>query len=111
MTTPEHKVAMHRLATTRRQEGKPAWDYTVNLGDIWNRATFDGTPEEHRKAIAERIRASRWVRQMDKDVQEEVEDILDRMAEAEDDEEFDWALGDLYDQADWDRCWFDRWSK
>lgn len=103
MTTPEHKVAMHQLATERRNRGLQSWKYRIDLSGVWDRESFNGTDRQHREAIAGVITRSAWVASLDTD--HDVHMLLEEMYDSDTDEEFNFSLDQVYDYADYDRCW------
>lgn len=97
-----HIVAVHELAAERRRAGKPVWDHTL-------RAVRDenGTFEENRDRFARSLRASSWFRASTDngtDIFSDLYCLWEDLAEAEDVAEFDAHLANLYDLADYERC-------
>lgn len=104
--TVEHKVEMFRLARERQTQGKPSWAHTIRIGHVWGNE--DMTFIERRDAIVRILRASRWVKERDEF--DSLVEVVDNLAEAEDTEEFDGWWDELYDHADYDRVWIDRFT-
>ncbi|MEV0830853.1 hypothetical protein [Nonomuraea rubra] len=102
--TVEHKVEMFMLARERRAQGKPVWDRTIRIGHVWRNENMTFT--ERRDAVVRILRASPWVK--DRDEFDQLVEVVDNLAEAEDAEEFDGWWDELYDHADGDRVWIDR---
>jgi hypothetical protein len=63
------------------------------------------TFEQSRDAIVARLRKSPWITERDQSGFDELGDIVDNLADAEDTKEFDGWWGELYDYADRDRVW------
>jgi hypothetical protein len=97
--TPEHRANMFRLGQQRRAEGKPMWDRTIDVSDVFHNK--DLTFEANRDAIVKRLRESSWLKQANKFGP--LAWVVDNLAEAENTSEFnDWWY-QLYDHADYDR--------
>jgi len=99
--TAEHSVAMYRLARGRVDAGMPVWALRVNLADVFRAG--DLPYAERRDTIVDRLRASAWLRQLDEP--DPVAELVDDLAQARDEEEFDLVFDLLYDYADADRVW------
>lgn len=116
MTSVEHKVDMHRLATERRNAGKPVWAYTVR-GFKDALASFDEDADnffEVRDKLVRLIKSSRWFKDADEfgtlyEVVDELTDVghpdIDWDEGYDRDRHFNDCLGQIYDIADWDRAW------
>ena len=100
-STPDHKVAMHQLATTRRAVGKPIWDRKIQLGDVFHNEGM--TFEQRRDAIATRLRGSKWYEGSDEYA--EIRTLVDDLTDALDADQFDAVWDAIYDEADYDRVW------
>jgi hypothetical protein len=99
--TADHRAEMHRLATQRRDAGKPIWDRRINLRDVWRNQ--DMTFEERRDAVVRRLRSSGWMAtHEDGDI---LHQLVEELAEAQDADEFDAPWDAIYDEADYDRVW------
>lgn len=98
--TVEHIVETHLLAQARRQAGRPIWDRSIRLGDVFHNDAL--TFEQSRDEIVARVRATQWCE--DSDV---VRDLLDELADCADTVEFDAVWDAVYDEADIDRVWID----
>lgn len=99
----EHIVATHQLAQQRRSAGKPVWTHTLDLRDVYHcdELGFVG----RRDAIAQRIKASRWYQDRDAAGFDEFGELIDDLARAEDQAEFNEYFDAVYDRADYDRVW------
>lgn len=105
--TIESIAANHQAVIARREAGQPAWDETIKIGHIWNDDTLTFT--ETRDRIVAALRNSRWYKNADPDDFDDVNEVIDfHLAEAPDATEFDCWWDDLYDLADRDRIWIDR---
>lgn len=100
--TPDHRVEMYKLASGRSRRGLPVWAETINVGDVFHNEEL--TFEERRFAIVARIQASKWYKRENKECGELVY-VLDDLASAEDEDEFDSAWDEIYDLADYARVW------
>jgi hypothetical protein len=100
-STPNHKVAMHQLATTRRAAGQPVWNRKINLADVFHNE--DMTFEQRRDAIAARLRGSKWYSGSDEDA--EIRILVDDLGDAVDTDQFDAVWDAIYDETDYDRVW------
>jgi len=94
--TVEHIVETHRIATARRDAGRPIWDLTVNLADVFHNDELSF--EQRRDAIVQRLYGSGW----NSDV---VYTLVADLGAAEDAGEFDEIWDEIYDHADFDRVW------
>lgn len=101
--TADHRVAMHRLATERRAQGKPIWDRKIRLGDVFDNDEF--TFEQKRDTIVSRLRSSGWLN--GRDECDELVTLVEELAAATDVEWFDSVWDLIYDHADYDRVWID----
>ncbi len=99
--TADHRADMHRLATERREAGKPIWAHKINLADVFH--NDDLTFEQKRDAIVRRIRASRWFK--DYDEHDDLPQFVEELADAEDKHAFNSPWDCIYDIADADRVW------
>lgn len=99
--TPEHKAAVHRLARERVNAGRPVWAHTIDLRHVFHN---DEMPfAAWRDSVVRIIRASKWVKGADEFGK--LVEAVDGLAHAEDAEEFNGWLDELYDLADYDRVW------
>lgn len=120
MTTVEHKVAMQRLATERRAQGRPAWAETITgfraaLDMYDHQNPDDNMIRTIRDQLVTLIKASNWYRNADEfgDLRETVDvlaDVADLEVHAEDPgydptEHFNAVLNEIYDRAHYDRVW------
>lgn len=101
--TADHRADMFLLAPRRRTAGKPVWEHTIDLSDVFHNDQL--TFEQRRDEIVRRLRAHRWV--ADRDEFDDLVEIVDNLADAADTEEFDGWWSDLYDHADYDRVWIE----
>ena len=98
--TAEHRVLVHNLATQRLAAGRPIWDETITLGDLWLSFEDADTPfrgpvfEHHRDAVIARFRASAWHARS-----EALREIVDEWAEVDDLDYFNAVLDAVYDLA------------
>lgn len=97
--TADHRADMYRLAVERRNAGRPVWEYTINLADVFH--NDDMTFEQRRDAIVSRIRNSGWPSTGSYTLRQ----LVDELAEAQDTDEFDGPWDLIYDEADADRVW------
>lgn len=79
------------------------WLITVPLGDFWRDGTKSFT--EKRDLTVDRIKKSGW--RGITPYPDHFDNLVDELAETLNIPEFDYALGELYDQADADSVWFD----
>jgi hypothetical protein len=99
--TAEHRADMYRLAHDRRAAGKPSWAHKINLRDVFHN---DGlTFEQKRDTIVRRIRATTWFKQYDE--YDDLPQLVEELADAEDVDAFDGPWDCIYDIADADRVW------
>ena len=101
--TAEHRADMYRLGQERRAAGKPSWEHTLRLADVFH--NDDLTFEQKRDAIVRRIRATTWFKQYD-----EFDDLpafVEELAGTEDNAEFNAVWSEIYDVADADRVWIE----
>lgn len=78
------------------------WICTVKFKDFWR---SDLTFTERRDLAVKRIKESGW-----RDITpypDHLDSLVDELAETLNIPEFDWALTDLYDQADEDLVWIE----
>lgn len=102
MTSLEHKVDMHRLASERRSQGRPVWDRKINMKGVLDR---DAPFEEIRDEVVRRLRHSTWMGQAGED--SELDYAIQELADTTDADEFDYVWNEIYDLADWDRVWIE----
>lgn len=103
MRTVEHIAEVHEIAAARRAKGQNVWAFTVKLGDVFHDDSKSFI--ERRDEIVRRLRTSRWL--YGRDEPDSAMEALEGLAGAEDAKEFDGWLDELYDCADWERCWID----
>lgn len=102
--TVEHIVATHRLAAERRASGKPVWDETIDVSEVYRDESL--TFEERRDRIVAILKRSRWYRNADPHRFDGVHEIIDdHLPYAETYAEFNGWWDELYDHADYDRVW------
>lgn len=99
--TAEHRADMYALAQERRKAGKPTWAHKINLADVFHNDEM--TFEEKRDAIVRRIRATTWFK--DYDEYDDLPQLVEELADAEDTDAFDGVWDCIYDIADADRVW------
>ena len=97
----DHIVETHQIAAARRQAGKPIWAHRVDVSNVFR--AEDLTFVERRDAIVSRLRVTAWVKAADEF--DELTQLVDELAYAEDPERFDVVWDDIYDLADYDRVW------
>lgn len=97
--TADHRADMHRLATERRQAGKPIWAYrlTVHMPES---LPF----EKKRQRFADALENSAWFK-AEGEEDSELWWAWDEIKDADDEDHFDLVLNAIYDMADYDRCW------
>jgi hypothetical protein len=100
----EHRAHIHELVAERKAAGLPVWDFSLDLSDISK--NDDLTPKERGLAIAEKVRASRWMT-LNAGDEGEFAELIDELSDVDDDRHFDLCMDCLYDQADIDRVWID----
>lgn len=98
--TPDHKVAVRRLARERLDAGKPVWAQKIDLSHVFH---ADLPFTEWRDSVVQALRASKWVKDADEysDLAEAVEELSDTADLAE----FNLVWDAIYDLADYDRVW------
>ena len=79
------------------------WQITIYFGDFWRDDTK--TLTEKRDLAVARIKASRWRKITP--YPDHFDSLVDELAETLNVVEFDFALGELYDQADADLVWIE----
>lgn len=101
---PEHLVACHKLAESRRKRKLPVWAETVNVAAHFNN---DRPFLENRDGIVATLKRSRWIERHSAPVLENQEhlDVVEGLEQAQDSEEFDQYWEELYNLADLDRVW------
>lgn len=99
----DHIVATHQIAQERRSAGKPVWAHTLDLRDVYH--SDEPTFTERRDAIVRRIKASRWYTNRDAAGFDEFGELIENLAAADDQAEFNEYFDAVYDQADCDRVW------
>lgn len=108
--TADHIVHTHQLATERRVTGRPIWDHRINLSGLLHDETLSFV--ERRDSIVRRFQSSTWIKNADPDEWNGPYEIVnDHLAYAEDEEEFNGWLDELYDHADIDRVWIETCGK
>ena len=95
----EQITASHEATAERRRQGRPVWDKTLQLGDVFH---ADLPFEQIRDTIVTRIRESGWPED-----NYDVADLIDELAETADGGEFDPVWNAVYDEADRDRVWIE----
>ena len=101
--TAEHRAEMHTLVRQRAAAGQPVWDRRINVADVFRNE--DLTFEQRRDAIVARLRKSPWITDRDQDGFDQLGDVVENLATAEGEEEFNGWWDELYDHADYDRVW------
>lgn len=94
-------VEAHQIASGRRRAGRRIWDLKLDVSPWFHNEEM--TFEEIRDAIVSKIRRSPWPERS-----EDLSDLLEYLAEAVDNEEFNAVWSDIYDIADTDpeyRVW------
>jgi hypothetical protein len=104
MTNVDHKVAIHQLAATRRAAGQPVWAHRIRLGDLFH--NDETTFEQKRDGFVRIMKNSKWF--TSQEPFSELDEYLDGAAHADDADEFDYWLSEIYDLADYDRVWINR---
>lgn len=101
--TPDHKVAVHRLARERVNAGKPVWAHKIDLRHVFHQ---DRPFTEWRDSIVAALTASRWVKDTrDADEYGHLGEIIAELADTTDLAEFNQVWDAVYDEADQDRVW------
>lgn len=101
--TVDHIVATHHIARERVAAGQSVWARTVDLRGVYHSDTLDFAGR--RDAVAARLRTTPWFKGADEHELDGVRDVVESLAAAEDQEEFNGWMDDLYDLADYDRVW------
>lgn len=96
--TVESIVESRQAASALRAAGRPIWSRRIDVKSVWNDEDLEG-PDKF-KAVAAIVKASGWSQES-----EYVAEIVDNLADAEDDDEFNNWWDALYDEADRDRVW------
>ena len=81
------------------------WKFKLMLGDLFHNDDLSFT--ERRDQITFRIRHTPWYRKADREDDGELLSIVDDLAAAPDEDDFDEAWDALYDWADDARVWID----
>jgi len=82
----------------------PVWHIRIDVSDVFRNETM--TFEERRDAIVNRLRTSRWFGlRHDEDDREQLQLLLEELADVSDVDEFDGVWSWIYDEADADRVW------
>lgn len=108
--TIESIVENHRVATARREAGKPIWDRRLTIKHLLTSDDSDENAQEVGRKIAAILRASDWLK-ADKEENDErlggseVEQVAEEFEDIEDLDHFNLVLDSLYDLADADRVW------
>ena len=91
-------VDAHKLARELREQGKPVWHSRIDVS-----AYFDPDVdfEDAKRGIVATLKSSSWYT----DDYTDLEDIVDHLEDAEDEEDFNYWWANLYDLADYDRVW------
>jgi hypothetical protein len=105
MSTVQHKVEMHRLASARRAAGKPVWDHTIKIGHVWRNDEY--TFEQRRAEIVACVRRSSWYKTAVTEEDSDLVELVENLATEGDVEEWDCLWDEFYDLADHDRVWID----
>lgn len=79
----------------------PVWYKTINLADVFHNDAL--TYEAKRDEIVKRVRESGWFTEYDYDLV----DLVNMLAEAPTENDFDYFWNELYDYADLDRVWIE----
>jgi hypothetical protein len=101
--TVDHIVAAHQLAAERRTSGRPVWDETVDVSDVWRDDALSF--ERRRDAIVAKLKASHWYQRDGADEGDELNEVVWSLAEADDADCFDHHWDELYDLADYACIW------
>jgi len=99
--TVDHIVATHDLARQHRAAGKPTWQHTLDIADIWQ--NDDLTLVELRDRIVTRIKTNRWYTTQDEG--SDLHEAVDELGDITTPDDFDAVWDTIYDLADTDRCW------
>lgn len=97
----QYRADMHRITADRRAAGRPLWDETVDLSDVFH--NDDMTFLQIRDEVVRRLMLSNWYRSAEDC--SKLRDIVGGLAEVGDEADFDSLWSDLYDLADYDRVW------
>lgn len=97
----EQRVDSHRLVTERRNAGKPIWQCTIDVSDLFRNESLQ-FPEKCR-AIASRFLQSQWLR--DCGERDAIHELLDELTDADDADHFDVVWDQIYDEANYARAW------
>ncbi|WP_306365372.1 hypothetical protein [Nocardia sp. CC227C] len=101
--TIDHIVATHQLAADRRRQGRPIWEETIDVSDVFHHG--DMSFEEIRDAVVAKVKASRWYARDGRDYGDPLNEVVEGLSEADDTRCFDYHLNELYDLADFARVW------
>lgn len=96
----EHRVDMLHLAQDRRDAGRPIWDRTIQVGDLFHNEGLED--HDRRDQIVQRVRDSGWPA-----LNETVQELVDELAEVTSEDEFNAVWDLIYDEADYDRVWIE----
>lgn len=101
--TVDHIVHTHQIARQRIADGLPVWGGSIDVSDVFHNENM--TFEQRRDAIAKRLKASPWYVNADPAEFDGVYDVVNDLADSEDQEEFNGWWDELYDLADHDRVY------
>jgi hypothetical protein len=99
--TADHIVATHQITRQRIADGLPVWGGSIDVSDVFHNDAL--TFEQRRDAIAKRLKVSPWYVNADVAEFDGVHDVVNDLADSEDQEEFNGWWDELYDLADIDR--------
>jgi hypothetical protein len=85
------------------------WKIHIYVADVWH--DDDVSFERLKEIVCQRIRESGWRDlQVGDDARDDWDNLVDELADAETEDEFDCVWAAMYDHADEDRVWLDVWS-
>lgn len=99
--TIEHIVETHQVAAERRKAGQPVWDFRVEIKKYLHNENLSFG--QVRDSVTRALRGSTWF--ASEDEFSRLHEVVDGLSDAEDVEEFDGWLDEVYDLADEQRAW------
>ena len=104
--TIDHILATHDVAQSRRAAGKPIWDRRINVCLPHEPSDDFKEIEANRAAWASELKGSSWYKNGDDSVRFAIDRIDEVVIECADDvDDINDALDEMYDLADIDRVW------
>jgi len=102
MDKADHRVAMSNLVAERKSNGKSVWAYHLKVN-----MSADLSFKQRRNNFAAALKRSAWFKAVAEDEFSDLWQAWDEIKDAENVEHFDACLSEIYDMADYDRCWIE----